>query len=136
MEHKTYITNRRAKIQGIGGYVNLPYGTEVSVEGRFLYYQGKSICSVTSNNAHTYFSQNDDGNGAQRGSLVRAIKNTLERKDSNYQNRWDKVWDDQLCQKYKRPEHEDFWLWNHDFYNASSEDLKYIANLIGAKEGR
>ena len=126
MEHKTYITNRRAKIQGIGGYVNLPYGTEVSVEGRFLYYQGKSICSVTSN----------DGNGAQRGSLVRAIKNTLERKDSNYQNRWDKVWDDQLCQKYKRPEHEDFWLWNHDFYNASIEDLKYIANLIGAKEGR
>ena len=110
--------------------------TEVSVEGRFLYYQGKSICSVTSNNAHTYFSQNDDGNGAQRGSLVRAIKNTLERKDSNYQNRWDKVWDDQLCQKYKRPEHEDFWLWNHDFYNASIEDLKYIANLIGAKEGR
>lgn len=67
---------------------------------------------------------------------MRAIKNTLERKDSNYQNRWDKVWDDQLCQKYKRPEHEDFWLWNHDFYNASIEDLKYIANLIGAKEGR
>ena len=81
MEHKTYITNRRAKIQGIGGYVNLPYGTEVSVEGRFLYYQGKSICSVTSNNAHTYFSQNDDGNGVRRGNLVRAIKNTLERRD-------------------------------------------------------
>ena len=35
MEYKTYITNRRAKIQGIGGYVNLPYGTEVSVDGRF-----------------------------------------------------------------------------------------------------
>lgn len=33
MEYKTYITNRRAKIQGIGGYVNLPYGTEVSVDG-------------------------------------------------------------------------------------------------------
>lgn len=136
MEYKTYITNRRAKIQGIGGYVNLPYGTEVSVDGRFLYYQGMPICSVTSNNAHTYFSQNDDGNGVRRGNLVRAIKNTLERRDSNYQNRWDKVWEDTLCQKYKKAGHEDYWLWNHDFYNADIEDLKYIANLIGAKEGR
>ena len=72
----------------------------------------------------------------QRGNLVRAIKNTLERRDANYQNRWNKVWEDALCQKYKKPEHEDYWLWNHDFYNADIEDLKYIANLIGAKEGR
>ena len=91
MEHKTYITNRRAKVQGIGGYVNLPYGTEVSVEGRFIYYQGRPICSVTSNNAHTYFSQNDDGNGVRRGNLVRAIKNTLERRDSNYQTRCGRI---------------------------------------------
>ena len=41
-----------------------------------------------------------------------------------------------LCQKYKKAGHEDYWLWNHDFYNADIEDLKYIANLIGAKEGR
>ena len=69
MEHKTYITNRRAKIQGIGGYVNLPYGTEVSVEGRFLYYQGKSICSVTSNNAHTYFLRMTMGMEHNAGAL-------------------------------------------------------------------
>ena len=36
----------------------------------------------------------------------------------------------------KRKEHEDFWLWNHDFYNAGIDDLKYIAKLVGAKEGR
>ena len=46
------------------------------------------------------------------------------------------MWEDALCQKYKKPEHEDYLLWNHDFYNADIEDLKYIANLIGAKEGR
>ena len=67
---------------------------------------------------------------------MRAIKNTLERRDSNYQNRWDKVWEDTLCQKYKKAGHEDYWLWNHDFYNADIEDFKYIANLIAAKEGR
>lgn len=134
MEYKSYIVNKRAKIQGIEGYVNLPYGTEVSAEGQFIYYQGKRICAVTSSNAHTFFSQNDDGNGLQRGRLVRAIKNTLERRGVNYQKRWNKVWEDPLCQKYRRSEHEDFWLWNHDFYNASVDDLKYIANLVGAKE--
>lgn len=34
------------------------------------------------------------------------------------------------CLKYKRKDHEDFWLWNHDFYNASIEDLEYIKSLI------
>lgn len=134
MEYKTYVVNRRAKFQGIGIYVNLPYGTEVSAEGHYIYYQEKRVCAVTSNKAHEFFSQNDDGNGLRRGSLVRAIKNTLERRGVNYQKRWDKVWGDPLCQKYRRSEHEDFWLWNHDFYNASIDDLKYIANLVGAKE--
>lgn len=135
MEHKTYITNRRTKIQGIGGYVNIPYGTEVGVDSGYIHYQGVLICAVTSENAHIYFSQNDDGYGTRRGALVRAIKNTLEHRDTNYQARWDKVWEDPLCKKYKMPELEDFWLWNHDFYNAGIEDLKYIADLVGAKEG-
>ena len=41
------------------------------------------------------------------------------------------VWADPLCQKYKRPEHEDFWIWNHDFYDAPVEDLWHIAALVG-----
>ena len=43
------------------------------------------------------------------------------------------MWADPLCQKYKRPEHEDFWIWNHDFYDAPVEDLRHIAALVGAK---
>ena len=43
-----------------------------------------------------------------------------------------KVWEDARCQKYKRPEHEDHWIWNFDFYNGPVEDLRYIAGLIGA----
>ena len=136
MSYKSYIANRRAKFDSISGYVNIPYGTQLEADDKYIYFSGMPICAVTSKNAHEYFSQNDDGNGVRRGNLVRAIKNTLERRDSNYQNRWDKVWEDTLCQKYKKPEHEDYWLWNHDFYNADIEDLKYIANLIGAKEGR
>ena len=26
-----------------------------------------------------------------------------------------------------------FWLWNYEFFNAPVEDLRHIANLIGAK---
>lgn len=26
---------------------------------------------------------------------------------------------------------EDYWLWNHEFYNAPIEDLRYIAKLVG-----
>ena len=57
----------------------------------------------------------------------------LERRDDGYQARWDKVWGDPLCQKYRRPEHEDFWLWNYDFFNAPVVDLYHIARLIGAR---
>lgn len=137
MINQHYITRKRTKINGIGGAINLPYGTEVDVVNDFLVYHGKCICFVTSQNAYDYFSCNDDGNGLLRGKLVANILNALIRhgeEDTNYQARWDKVWDDELCQKYKRKEHEDHWLWNHDFYHAEVDDLRYIAKLVGAKE--
>lgn len=31
------------------------------------------------------------------------------------------------------PEHEDFFLWGHAFYEAPVEDLRHIAALIGAR---
>ena len=54
--------------------------------------------------------------------------------DKAHQDRWDKIWDDPRCQQYKCSDRDDFWLWNHDFYNAEIENLKHIAKLIGAKE--
>ena len=61
-------------------------------------------------------------------------KSTLAKHDEAHQDRWDKIWDDPRCQQYKCSDRDDFWLWNHDFYNAEIEDLKHIAKLIGAKE--
>ena len=60
---------------------------------------------------------------------------TLEQREeydteNKYQQRWDKVWADKLCQKYKRRDHADHWLWNNDFYSAPIDDLRYIAALI------
>lgn len=99
-----------------------------------LMHDGKPVCAVFSSCAHEYFAQDDDGQGLLRGQLVHAIKSTLAKTDDLHQERWDKIWDDPRCQKYKNEDREDYWLWNHDFYNAEIDDLKYIAKLIGAKE--
>lgn len=84
-------------------------------------------------NAYDYFSRNDDGNGKLRVSSL-AILSRLERRDANHQARWDLVAGIPLRQPYKRPEHEDWWVWNY-VYNAPILDLRRIAALVGAKRG-
>lgn len=141
MDHHRYIARRRARFNRIGGQpVNIPYGTPVECKAGRLYLDGKQLCAATSKLSHEYFCQDDDGLGRNRGELVTAILAKLEtppganeKQQEDIQNRWSKVWSDTLSQKYKRPEHEDFWLWNHDFFNAPVEDLQHIADLVGAK---
>lgn len=133
MERVQYIAARRARFSAIGGPVNIPYGTSVEAVDGFLERDGLRLCAVTSESAHKYFAKDSDGNGLERGALVAAIIARLEKKGDGHQDRWDKVWGDSLCQKYRRPEHEDFWLWNYDFFNAPVADLRYIAQLIGAR---
>ena len=134
MEYSQYVARRRARFKGCEKQqVNIPYGTVLEAQDGILRWQGKRLCVDTSDDAHNYFSQNDDGRGLERGALVGAICSLLEKRDKNYQARWNKIWPDSLCQKYRRPEHDDFWLWNHDFFNAPIEDLRHIAALISAK---
>lgn len=128
-----YITITRFKTKAICGEVNIPATSEIKLMDNVLYWNDKPICLSTSENAHHFFARNDDGEGRERGYLTREIKSILQKKDNGYQARWDKVWEDDRCQKYKRHEHKDHWLWNHKFYNADIEDLKYIYQLIGGK---
>lgn len=132
MEYRSYIARRRARFDSISGPVNIPWGTPLGAEEGFILLDGRPICTTTSQNAYDNFSQNDDGQGLERGGLVSSILGRLEKRDTQHQARWNKVWGDAACQKYKRPEHEDFWLWSHDFYNAPIDDLRHIAALIGA----
>ena len=138
--HKRYVARRRARFKGCNGQqVNIPYGSILEAQDGFLLWKGQPLCVDTSQNAHEFFSQDDDGQGQERGQLVAAIlarletpPNAGEKRRTELQARWDRVWADPLCQKYKRPEHEDFWIWNHDFYDAPVEDLWHIAALVGA----
>lgn len=130
---KEYIITKRARILTLSGNVNLPYGTILIENDGYIFHNGKVLFRSTSENAYQYTARNDDGNGKERGALINAIKAKLEKRDADYRLRWDKVWEDAVCQSYKRADHEDYWLWNHEFYNAPIDDLRYIAELVGAK---
>lgn len=133
MNRARYIVKKRMRQRGITEFVNLPYGTEVESVSGFICYQGNAICTVSSRNAHLYFSWDGDGHGKERGALTTAITSLLEKRDKEHQARWDKVWGDNTCRKYRRKDHEDHFLWSHAFYEAPVEDLRHIARLIGAK---
>jgi hypothetical protein len=130
--HDCYFTRKRARFKAICGEVNIPYGTALVNLGGFLVWNDLPVCGVSSQNAFDFFSQNDDGMGKERGDLVGRILSKLEKKDANHQTRWNKVWNDPLCQQYRRPEHEEHWIWNYEFYNGPVDDLRHIADLIGA----
>lgn len=120
MEKIPYIVKKRMRLEGIGGRVNLPYGTRLEAVDGVIIHKGAAVCAVTSRNAHLHLARDDDGQGR-------------ERRDKGYQDRWDLVWEDPVCQKYRHPEHEDFFLWGHAFFEAPVEDLRHIADLIGAR---
>lgn len=120
------IVFQRFKGTCLCGAANIPVMTEAIRKDGIIWVDGYPICYETSENAHQHFARNDDGNGLERGRLTREIQRRLK----NRKEKWDKVWEDPLCQKYKRKDHPDHWLWNHDFYNAPIEDLQYILHLI------
>lgn len=154
----TYLVTCRFKAKTMSGTVNLPYGTVCELRGETIYYGGKPLCLVTSENAHNYFSRNDDGQGERRGALVREIMGRLtlpkvrHKPDPKYplaeyhmtdkesakleasrkarSEAWGRVWDAPAIRKYKRVEFADYWLFSHDFYNAPIEDLEYILKVV------
>lgn len=129
-----YIVHKRFKKKAICGYVNLPALTECESVNGCIVLKDKVICYDTSENAHQYFAQNEDGFGIIRGKLTQSIQNALSKRDDDYQTRWDKIWNDLICRKYRRGDYNDFWLWNHNFFHANINDLQHIAKLIGVKE--
>lgn len=135
--YNEYLVTKRFKAKAICGDVNLPYGTICTAINGMISCDKGALCGIDSQNAFDYFSQNDDGFAMLRRKLIGAIFDALSRQKQDldsYNARWDKVWNDRICQKYKREDHDDHWLWNYDFYNAEIVDLQYIAKLVNAKE--
>lgn len=135
MDRIEYITTRRARFMGVSGPANVPWGTPVQAVDGFLVLNDVPLCAVTSQNAYDYFARNDDGNGMERGQLTASIIARLSTRDKDHQARWNKVWEDPRYEKYRRQDSPDFWLWGHAFFEAPVEDLRHIADLVGAKKG-
>ncbi len=131
-----YVVHKRFKDNAICGSINLPAMTECECEDGLITYNNTAICYATSENAHQFFAVNEDGMGMERGRLTQSIQKALAKRDGSYQERWDKVWKDSVCEEYRRKDYEDFWLWGHDFFNADIDVLRYIAKLVGAKEAK
>lgn len=149
-----YIAHQRFRQRSISGDVNIPAQTECELVGNLIMWGGKPVCYATSYNGQQYFARNDDGNGMERGRLTRAIQRKLaehgddeavhvdysgdrehietERPVTEHQKRWDKVWGDFACRRFKAEEDEDTWHWDHSFYHADIESLRHIAALVGA----
>ena len=126
-----YICFNRFNQNALCGEVNIPYGTKLDETNNIISYHENPICYIKSQNAYDYFARNDDGKGLERGKLTSEIIKLLNnRNDGKYQNRWDRIWGDLSLLKYKRPEHDDYWLWNYDFFNASIEELNRIKSMI------
>ncbi len=87
--YNKYIVIMRYKKLAQCGNVNLPYGTECVVIDKHIICDKGIICYVASQDAFNYFSQNDDGNGLERGRLTQAIIKRLDRKehDPTYQDK-------------------------------------------------
>lgn len=135
--YKQYIVTKRFKNKAICGDLNLPYGTKCYVEDGMICCDKGIICNVKSQNAYDFFTQNDDGCGKIRRKLINNILKALDKSDYNkksYDEKWLRVWNDTVCQKYKRNDYENYWLWSYDFYNAEISDLIYIEKLV-IKEG-
>ena len=124
-----YIVHKRFCGKAICGNVDLPVMTVCDSTAGFIHSGEQVYCFEKSENAHQYFARNDDGKGLERGNLTQRIMAILQ---SGKQELWDRVWDDELCQKYRRSEFKDYWLWNHEFFNAEISDLRHIAALVGA----
>lgn len=132
-----YVVTKRIKKKTLCGDLNLPFGTSCFAKDGVIYCDKGMICDVTSQDAYDFFTQNDDGFAELRRKLIDSIFDALNRSKQSiesYNEKWDKVWNDSTCLKYKREEYDDHWLWNYDFYNAEIDVLQHIVKLVDAKE--
>lgn len=131
-----YVIYKRFKDTALCGPVNLKATLPCWESEGIIYYEGKPLCFAASENALCHFARDDDGKGLLRGRLIGDIKRRLAKRDGDYQKRWDKVWVDKLCAKFKRKEYADFWIWNKAFHDAEIGELEYVAELIGLEVQR
>ena len=125
-----YITRKRFKKKCIQGFVNFPYNTVFDcLDNGMITYNNLPVCYNTSQDGLDYFCRDDDKQGIVRGKLIEDIlKFTSNKKDINkYNEIWKYLWNNDIIKnKFKRSDHDDVWLWDFKFYNASIQELQNV----------
>lgn len=123
--------------------INLKFGSSIVRIDNLLYAHDLIICRANSADGHTYFCSNFDGNGIQRGEMIKKISlslrkryaNALTSEDIKANQKWQKtltaVVGDVIAQKYLKETDKIFW--NDEYYRASIEDLEHIYKIIKNK---
>ena len=131
-----YITHKRFKNIGMTAKTyNIPYSTNLEVKDQIIYYNNEPICYITSENAHKYFSRNDDNNGLERGRLTYAIAYSDRKANKNNGFRFTPEEREILVDEYSHflVDNTEWILFNHDFFNAEIEELKEMAKKLNIK---
>lgn len=121
-----YICYQRYRGGSYQGYVNIPYGSQLESIGFKLFYNSKFFGYTSSQVCFDHFMANDDGMGLDRGKLIQIIQKCLIK----HPDRWARLSSNLKLQKFRRPEHQDVFVWNFKFYNATIEELEYIYSLV------
>lgn len=121
-----YIVHTEFRGRAICGEILLSAGTKCTEIDGTIYHGFRAICRVNSSNAFKHFARDNDGQGLQRGRLIRQIKDTL----ANHAERWERVMDDPVCRQFDRNPDGDTFEWNLAFYHAGIPTLRYIADRV------
>ena len=126
-----YVACRRFRGKDLNGVsVNIPYGSELNTNGKYICLGHVPVCFEKSQTAHKYFAINEDGKGLERGTLTFLLAFMPRKTKCGFRytdkeramliNNWG---------KYIRQD-VDMFLFNHEFFCAPVEDLKAMANSI------
>lgn len=132
MKYKQYIVKKRFKGKGIGGHVNIPYGTICDVSEEFIYYNGVPICAVTSQNAFNYFWGYSRENPEQEIARQKAANQLFDSvpKDngdelSEPKNAWNNYGE---LSQYGFGMY--YWKWNDEIFDLSLDTIQYLLKCI------
>ena len=130
-----YITHHRFKGIAMNGMkVNIRYGTELELKKGFIIApDGTPICYPTSENAHLYFSRNNDGHGLERGLLTYAIAYSNRNAGKGFRFSGQEI--DMLTKYWARFLRQDceYVLFNQNFFDADVQELRALASALKIK---
>ena len=105
-------------------HVNIPYGADMTDNGNYIFdADNNPICRIDSQVGHMYFANNDDGNGLERGAIIRKL--TI---DCKYSDEQVNIIFDNYSDFLQSTE---FLLFNNDFYRADIDTLRTLIDDLG-----